>query len=400
MTAIVLATVGHGSTALWYLTRATGLVSLVLLSATVVLGTVASVGWTSDRWPRFLSQSLHRNLSLFCVALIGVHVVTTVGDGYVPIGLADAVHPVPLALSPDLGGTRGGGVRHALGRRDHQRAAPPHRRGCLAGSPLAGLRVLAHCRAPRPGLGLGPPASRGDDRVRPLHCRGRRRGGLAPGGGEGALGDLAARRRRRRARPVLVVIMSFAAVGPLRPGWSHRAGTSSALLAQLSGSASSASYSRSAHPRPRRPPPHRPPRASRAAPFETTVSGTVATSAPDNDGDAEVTLDMRPADTTVPLVVRIIGPAVNGGVALHRSAGDLRPVERAGDGPRRVHHRCARHRPDRLAQPDHDPVAESRRRHAHRPALGEPGAMSLTLGQGAAAAPRSRPPASCTGSWA
>ena len=32
------ATVGHGSTALWYLTRATGLVSLILLSATVVLG--------------------------------------------------------------------------------------------------------------------------------------------------------------------------------------------------------------------------------------------------------------------------------------------------------------------------------------------------------------------------
>ena len=63
MTASVLATVGHGSTALWYLTRATGLVSLILLSATVVLGTVASVGWTSDRWPRFLSQSVHRNLS-------------------------------------------------------------------------------------------------------------------------------------------------------------------------------------------------------------------------------------------------------------------------------------------------------------------------------------------------
>ena len=169
MTASLLATVGHGSTALWYLTRATGLVSLILLSATVVLGTVASVGWTSDRWPRFLSQSVHRNLSLFCIALIGVHVVTTVGDGYVPIGLADADHPVPLPLSPDLGGARGGGVRHAPGRRDHERAAPPHRRGCLAGSPLAGLRLLADRRAPRPGLGLRRPASRGDARVRPLH---------------------------------------------------------------------------------------------------------------------------------------------------------------------------------------------------------------------------------------
>ena len=100
MTASLLATVGHGSTALWYLTRATGLVSLILLSATVVLGTVASVGWTSDRWPRFLSQSLHRNLSLLCVVLIGVHVVTTVGDGYVPIGLADAVIPFRSPYRP------------------------------------------------------------------------------------------------------------------------------------------------------------------------------------------------------------------------------------------------------------------------------------------------------------
>src|SRR5258708_3053183 len=36
MTATVVATIGHGSTSLWYLTRAAGLVSLVLLSATVV----------------------------------------------------------------------------------------------------------------------------------------------------------------------------------------------------------------------------------------------------------------------------------------------------------------------------------------------------------------------------
>ncbi len=76
------------------------LVSLILLSATVVLGTVASVGWTTDRWPRFLSQSVHRNLSLFCLALIGVHIMTTVGDGYVPISLADAVIPFRSPYRP------------------------------------------------------------------------------------------------------------------------------------------------------------------------------------------------------------------------------------------------------------------------------------------------------------
>ena len=198
MTATVLATVGHGSTALWYLTRATGLVSLILLSATVVLGTIASVGWTSDRWPRFLSQSVHRNLSLFCIALIGVHVVTTVGDGYVPIGLADAVIPFRSPYRPIWVGLGAVAFDMLLGRRDHQRAAPPHRRGRLAGSPLAGLRLLADCRRPRLGLGFRRPASRGDARVRPLYGRCRRRSGLATGGRVGALGDLAARRRRRR----------------------------------------------------------------------------------------------------------------------------------------------------------------------------------------------------------
>ena len=42
--AAVPATVGHGLSALWYLTRASGLVSFILLSSTVVLGIVASVG--------------------------------------------------------------------------------------------------------------------------------------------------------------------------------------------------------------------------------------------------------------------------------------------------------------------------------------------------------------------
>src|ERR1035437_3137330 len=100
MTPPIVATVGHGYTSLWYLTRATGLVSLVLLTATVVLGIVSSVGWTTERWPRFLSQSVHRNLSIFSLAFVVVHVVTTVADGYVPITLVDAVIPFRSPYRP------------------------------------------------------------------------------------------------------------------------------------------------------------------------------------------------------------------------------------------------------------------------------------------------------------
>jgi sulfoxide reductase heme-binding subunit YedZ len=93
-------TAAIGGKAFWYLTRASGLVSLVLLSATILLGIVASVGWTSRRWPRFLSQDLHRNLSLLCITFVGVHVVTTVVDGYVPIGFVDVVLPFRSAYRP------------------------------------------------------------------------------------------------------------------------------------------------------------------------------------------------------------------------------------------------------------------------------------------------------------
>src|SRR5207302_7882877 len=83
----------HGSAALWYLTRATAVTALVLLSAVVVLGITTSLGQSSRHWPRFFSQALHRDLSLLCLTLIAVHVLTTVLDGFVPLGLLDAVVP-------------------------------------------------------------------------------------------------------------------------------------------------------------------------------------------------------------------------------------------------------------------------------------------------------------------
>lgn len=93
MDVTTLAATSQSPIVLWYVTRATGMVALILLTSTLVLGIVASVGATTPRWPRFLSQSLHRDLSLFCLALVGAHVVSTVADGYVPIGYLDAVVP-------------------------------------------------------------------------------------------------------------------------------------------------------------------------------------------------------------------------------------------------------------------------------------------------------------------
>jgi DMSO/TMAO reductase YedYZ heme-binding membrane subunit len=82
---------------LWYLTRGTGVVALLLLTASVVLGTLSSARWKSKRMPRFVVGALHRNLTLLAVAFVVVHVVTTVADGFAPIRLIDGLFPF---LSP------------------------------------------------------------------------------------------------------------------------------------------------------------------------------------------------------------------------------------------------------------------------------------------------------------
>ena len=94
------AAIGHGPSAFWYLTRSTGVVAYVLLSAAVVLGIVTTVGPGSRRWPRFATQGLHRTVSLLCVIFVSLHVVTTVADGYVPIGIVDALVPFHTPYRP------------------------------------------------------------------------------------------------------------------------------------------------------------------------------------------------------------------------------------------------------------------------------------------------------------
>jgi methionine sulfoxide reductase heme-binding subunit len=82
-----------GPSPLWYATRATGVMALLLLTATVVLGVAGTARFATPLWPRVITAQLHRNLSLLAVAFVAVHVVTTVLDPYAPIGWLCAVVP-------------------------------------------------------------------------------------------------------------------------------------------------------------------------------------------------------------------------------------------------------------------------------------------------------------------
>jgi sulfoxide reductase heme-binding subunit YedZ len=89
-----------GPTPFWYATRGSGYASLVLLSAVLVLGLVTSVRWLSERWPRFLTQSLHRNLSLLAVVFLGIHIAASIIDPFAGLSIRDAVVPVGANYRP------------------------------------------------------------------------------------------------------------------------------------------------------------------------------------------------------------------------------------------------------------------------------------------------------------
>lgn len=88
-----LAAAAAGSQGLWYVSRASGLVLLVLLSVVVVLGIAARMGSAPKNWPRFVFVELHRTLALFAVALLALHVLTAILDPFVTIGWAATVLP-------------------------------------------------------------------------------------------------------------------------------------------------------------------------------------------------------------------------------------------------------------------------------------------------------------------
>lgn len=78
---------------LWFATRATGSVALVLLTATVALGIVAAGRYAPSSVGRFEVATLHRNLSLLCLALLAVHIGTALADSYVPLGWISGLVP-------------------------------------------------------------------------------------------------------------------------------------------------------------------------------------------------------------------------------------------------------------------------------------------------------------------
>jgi predicted ferric reductase len=88
------------TSATWLLTRASGAVSLLLLTGAIALGIAEVARWRSRTWPRFAIDALHRNLALLALAFVGVHVLTTLLDAFVSIGVVAAFVPFSGSYRP------------------------------------------------------------------------------------------------------------------------------------------------------------------------------------------------------------------------------------------------------------------------------------------------------------
>jgi methionine sulfoxide reductase heme-binding subunit len=85
---------------LWFASRGSGVVSLILLTAVTVLGLISIVRWQRPSWPRFLTADLHSNLALLSVVFVGVHVTSAVLDPFAKLGITAAAIPFASSYRP------------------------------------------------------------------------------------------------------------------------------------------------------------------------------------------------------------------------------------------------------------------------------------------------------------
>jgi hypothetical protein len=117
---------------------------------------------------------------------------------------------------------------------------------------------------------------------------------------------------------VVLVIAVVAALGPLRPGWSHRSGTSGALLARIAGASAGAPVPTVTTPATTGAPATTggSPSSSGpapAAPFSLSAAGSQATESL-GDGRVRITLSLHLDDeVATPLTIVLEGGAVPGG---------------------------------------------------------------------------------------
>jgi sulfoxide reductase heme-binding subunit YedZ len=301
----------------WYLSRAGGAITLFLLTATVVLGIVDFSRWNSERWPRFVIDGLHRNVSILALVTLSIHILAVMLDTFAPINLKDAVIPFASAYRPIWLGM--GALAFDLLLALALTSLARRRLGYSAWRAVHWAAYACWPLALLHGLGTGTDTPSlwmlgltGACLASVVVAVGWRISTSRPD----RLG------RRKLAMAVLtvgpVLLLAWMFEGPLASGWAGRAGTPPSLLASVASSAPQASGTVAV--------PAATP-ANLQVPFDASLSGTIKQTPGPGSGLVSVDLPMTVSGGASGLLdVRIVGqPLGGGGVSMLRSAVTLGP---------------------------------------------------------------------------
>ncbi len=312
-----------GGTVTWYIARATGIVTLAFLTASVLLGILTSFRWSSPSWPRFVVEFVHRNVSLLVLVFLAIHVVTVVADSFAPIRWIDVVVPFISAYRPFWLGL--GAVAFDLLLALVVTSLLRHRIGFRTWRIVHWLAYACWPVAVMHGFGTGSDTKSGPVLAFTAVC-------IVAVLAAGALRVGAGLRTRPGARafglgvvvlaPLLLV--AWLVSGPLASGWARKAGTPGTVLAASSsgatGSSGSSDSTAVGDTAPTTAPTTAPAStgAFTAAGFDARAAGTLHESAPDASGQVVVSLvGTLSAGANGQVDVELTGkPLANGGVSM------------------------------------------------------------------------------------
>lgn len=78
---------------LWFANRGTGVVLLVLLTLSTMIGVLSTSRLSPRLWPRMLTQGLHRHVAVLALSFMAAHTLTAVADSFIDIRWWHAVVP-------------------------------------------------------------------------------------------------------------------------------------------------------------------------------------------------------------------------------------------------------------------------------------------------------------------